>query len=284
MDDDTLDEGAKILYARISMYSQEGRCWASNRHFAEKQKVTIRCVQKWLNQLKKSGYVKIDIQKSGLITTRDIWLVMDFKKSLTKRTTVHGRHEPQFMVDTNYSSPHKYKGSIKIKNNMATDEDIGLVSLFYEHLKKSILKFPDKSPQQLERWAHEMERLRRIDKRSVDEIRKVIEYLQTDEFWCSVVMSVSSLRKNFHKLYDRMMKPSKEKIEAQEAEKKVDNIKENKQIAEKILMQAKLPFGISYKIGEYGITINSRNGNFPLGYNENGFKDQLENALRKFGI
>jgi hypothetical protein len=103
MDNENLEEGAKILYARISMYSQDGRCWASNAHFAEKQKVTIRCIQKWLKQLVDNEYIEIELDKSGFQTQRNIWIIIDFKKNFTKRTTVHPPmnhssppHEPQF--------------------------------------------------------------------------------------------------------------------------------------------------------------------------------------------
>ena len=89
MDDDNLNEGAKILYARISMYSQEGRCWASNAHFAEKQKVSTRCIQNWLTELKKCGYIEIELITEGKNTRRNIWLIIDFKKQNKGRTTVH---------------------------------------------------------------------------------------------------------------------------------------------------------------------------------------------------
>ena len=78
-----------MLYARISMYSEDGRCWASNAHFAEKHKVTIRCVQNWLKQLVDNGYIEVEIEKGGFQTKRNIWITTDFKKSYTKRTTVH---------------------------------------------------------------------------------------------------------------------------------------------------------------------------------------------------
>lgn len=89
MDDENLDEGAKILYARISMYASEGRCWASNKHFAEKQNVTIRCIQNWLKQLVDAQHIEVEIETGGFQTKRNIWLIIDFKNSFTRRTTVH---------------------------------------------------------------------------------------------------------------------------------------------------------------------------------------------------
>lgn len=97
LDNENLDEGAKSLYARISMYSQDGRCWASNAHFAEKQKVDIRTIQRWLKQLIENDYIEVELEKGGFQTKRNIWILIDFKKNFTKRHTCH--------PDATYMSP-----------------------------------------------------------------------------------------------------------------------------------------------------------------------------------
>lgn len=89
LEDDDLDEGAKVLYGRISMYSQDGRCWATNKHFSEKHKVDPRTIQRWLTQLKDAGYIEVDVDSTGFQTTRDIWITNDFKKHSTKRHICH---------------------------------------------------------------------------------------------------------------------------------------------------------------------------------------------------
>ena len=120
MDDENLDEGAKILYARISMYSQDGRCWASNAHFAEKQKVTIRCIQNWLKQLIDNEYIEVEIEKGGFQTKRNIWITTDFKKSYTKRTVVHVDVQPISCRDE-VQFTHINTREINIKeNNIST--------------------------------------------------------------------------------------------------------------------------------------------------------------------
>lgn len=138
MDDETLDEGAKILYARISMYSNEGRCWASNQHFAEKQKVTTRCIQKWLAELKEAGYIEVEIDSSGFQTKRNIWLNIDFKNNFTKRTTIHPplpcsspTHEPQFV--------HINTSNTNIKEQQ---QPAAAGAVFYECLKE--IDIPEK--------------------------------------------------------------------------------------------------------------------------------------------
>ncbi len=89
MENENLDEGAKILYARISMYSENGRCWASNSHFADKQKVDIRTIQRWLKQLVDEEYIEVEIERGTFNTRRNIWIIIDFKKNFTKRHECH---------------------------------------------------------------------------------------------------------------------------------------------------------------------------------------------------
>lgn len=87
--DEDLEHGAVRLYGMISMYSEEGRCWASNQHFADKFKVSIRTIQNWLQQLTDKEYIEVEIIKGGFQTKRNIWITNDFKKHSTKRNTFH---------------------------------------------------------------------------------------------------------------------------------------------------------------------------------------------------
>ena len=89
LDDDDLDEGAKNLYSRISMYLSDGRCWATNNHFAEKHKVSLRTIQNWLSQLKDKGYIEIEVFLEGTQTRRNIWITVDFKKNTPPCNTLH---------------------------------------------------------------------------------------------------------------------------------------------------------------------------------------------------
>lgn len=89
MDDEKIHDGAKMLYARISMYSKEGRCWASNKHLSEKHGVDVRTIQRWLKELSDQGYIDVEIETGGFQTKRNIWITNDFKKIYTKRQSCH---------------------------------------------------------------------------------------------------------------------------------------------------------------------------------------------------
>jgi|HubBroStandDraft_2_1064218.scaffolds.fasta_scaffold00031_41 hypothetical protein len=226
LDDENLDEGAKNLYARISMYSQDGRCWASNQHFADKQKVTTRCIQKWLKQLVDAEYIHVEVERGGFQTKRDIWITNDFKKFNTKRTTVHPQtnhnschNEPQF-VQINTSD-------INIKNikepcdsvASASNDAVSLCSFFIEQLKK--LK-PD-IKLNTKNWEQDFDKILRIDKRCPERLRQMIEWIHNDGFWKTNILSPGKLRKQ----YDRI------ELEMQgNAEK--DIIRKNRQFALKL--------------------------------------------------
>lgn len=113
LDDEEIEDGAKLLYARISNMAQEGRCWAGNKFLAEKHKVCERTIQKWLKQLSDAEYIIVEIEKGTFNTRRNIWLSQEFKKQFTKRTTV--RHPP------NYSSPPP---ELQFVHNNSTKQDL----------------------------------------------------------------------------------------------------------------------------------------------------------------
>ena len=61
-----LKPNAKLLYGEITaLQGKEGYCFASNKYFAELYKVTKNTASTWINDLKKKGFVKIQIIKEG---------------------------------------------------------------------------------------------------------------------------------------------------------------------------------------------------------------------------
>jgi hypothetical protein len=52
----------------------------------------------------------------------------------------------------------------------------------------------------LHKWSEHIEKLMRIDKKQVDEIKMVIDWCQQDDFWKSNILSTEKLRKKFDQL------------------------------------------------------------------------------------
>lgn len=61
-----------------------------------------------------------------------------------------------------------------------------------------------KGPSDIQGWAKHVDDLIRLDERTPDEIRKVIEWCQKDSFWRNNILSTSKLRIQFGKLFLQM--------------------------------------------------------------------------------
>jgi hypothetical protein len=175
MDDEKLHDGAKMLYARISMYSQEGRCWASNKHLSEKHGVDVRTIQRWLKELSDEGYIEIEIEIGGFQTKRNIWITNDFKKSYTKRQPCHP-HPTQMSPtpDANVTLINTSKTNIK-KNNK---QEGVVVSSFID----SIEGISDQEKQALAKFTEERVKLavefNRVEPPTTSKIQQLVWHCQ----------------------------------------------------------------------------------------------------------
>lgn len=77
--DKDLTPNAKLLYSEITaLCNEKGYCWANNSYFAELYQVSNTSISKWISQLRKKGYIGIElIYKKGTkqIENRYITLV-----------------------------------------------------------------------------------------------------------------------------------------------------------------------------------------------------------------
>lgn len=64
--DNRLKANEKLLYAEItSLTSKNGICWASNGYFANLYNVDLATVSRWVSNLAKCGYIRVEIDRNG---------------------------------------------------------------------------------------------------------------------------------------------------------------------------------------------------------------------------
>ncbi len=85
-----------------------------------------------------------------------------------------------------------------------------------EYLANKILeKNPNakvpKSEKEFYKWCVHIDYLLRIDKKPIDEFKKVLSFAVKDNFWSSNILSTAALRKNYDKLYMQMSRAKDDK-------------------------------------------------------------------------
>lgn len=71
-------------------------------------------------------------------------------------------------------------------------------------------KVPD-TPQKKEKWCVEIDRMKRLDKRTEEDILKVLEYATTNTFWKSNIRSAENLRKKYEILMAQLRSKEEKK-------------------------------------------------------------------------
>lgn len=84
--DEKLTPNAKLLYGEITaLCNKDGTCWASNEYFCRLYKISIRSITRWLDDLKKQGYIKVKLeykQGSKEVKNRFISIVNPIDKNV----------------------------------------------------------------------------------------------------------------------------------------------------------------------------------------------------------
>jgi len=80
-------------------------------------------------------------------------------------------------------------------------------------------KLPDDA--EMDAWSRHIDYMIRLDNRSVEDIKDVIEFSQKDEFWMTNILSTAKLRKQFDQLYIKSKLKNKASIYPVNNEQKI---------------------------------------------------------------
>jgi hypothetical protein len=88
------------------------------------------------------------------------------------------------------------------KPSWSEESDEYRLSLYlYNHMLKNN---PEAKKPNFQSWCKHIDYMIRLDNRSVDNIKKVIEFSQNDSFWKSNILSTSKLRDKYDQLYVKL--------------------------------------------------------------------------------
>lgn len=222
---ENLEPAAIKCYAIIrNLTKMNGYCFATNKYLAKILEAGERTVKTWISSLEEEGYLEIEHIITGIQDQRHIYLADNFKKCLrrAKNGPPPGQKWPTpgpkmaHIIEDNIYKEDKTKNissgvQEKKKFSVPNAEALGLANLLEKAIK--ITKSDIKTPQ-IEKWAEELERCIRIDKRDPITLGKIIGWLPTSGFWSKNILSAEKLRKQFDRLELEMAteKPKKQAV------------------------------------------------------------------------
>lgn len=191
----------------------------------------------------------------------------------------HQKSEPN--INEEQEEKNKEQRKKKSGVNQPPEHCIELAEKLYQSI---LLVHPHmKRPATLNGWAHEIERIIRIDGKSKERVQEIIEYLPHDAFWCNNVLSANKLRKQFEKL--EQAKLERETRKATSTSRYASKVKWAKQQCGPIHGSDPNAY---FEFHETFLVVGDRRRDestyTKIYFNSNGFEDQLDNALRKRGF
>lgn len=179
--------------ARFSFKKWAKSCGVSVKKFqktvsflSKLEKISVETSEKF------PDFLKISIPK--LLNFRDEW---------SKRS---GVTTEKVMSDSGVTTEQEteVETEVETEKNYSEDSNEFRLSLFLLNnirKRKSDYKIPD-----LQGWSKHSDYILRIDRRDINEVKKVILWCQSDEFWQNNILSTAKLRKQYDKLVLQMRK------------------------------------------------------------------------------
>jgi phage replication O-like protein O len=136
---------------------------------------------------------------SGYITQYGIQ--KDYTKWQTgvkNNTSVNNDTRTSVKNDTKTSvnnDTHKRQKTIKYSPN---SDEVRMSELLFSFILE---RHPAHRKPDIQKWAMHIGRMIRLDKRGVEDIEKIINWCQSDEFWRKTILSTDKLRKQFDTLW-----------------------------------------------------------------------------------
>lgn len=138
-------------------------------------------------------------------------LILPFSKTENGVSKIENRNAQNRKTVTEITTETTTNNSMSEKNSDAkfdeSSDEIKIVNYFIEKLKgvNKNIKVPNNLKNK-QKWATEIHRLINIDGKNREEVCKVIAFATKDDFWCSNILSPTSLRKHFDRLNIKMQK------------------------------------------------------------------------------
>ncbi|HBK4565612.1 TPA: hypothetical protein LJ702_001851 [Listeria monocytogenes] len=163
-----------------------------------------------LQKLEKAKMLNIKTHNKFSIVTIENWGLyqggeleneqQNEQQTNNKRTT-----DEQQTITNNKDNKEKKDNKDNNKRQNKFDEvHLSLAKLLFEMIKENN---PEEREPKLEKWANDIRIMIEQDNRDTEKVKNAIIWSQKNDFWCGVIKSPSSLRRNYDKMATQRNKP-----------------------------------------------------------------------------
>ncbi|EMK4683318.1 hypothetical protein V8565_002737 [Listeria innocua] len=171
---------------------------------------SLSTIKEKIDELVREERLEITTTKLGtLFTVRNYALYQD----LSNYSGVSSEQPPNSHRTATEQPPNNKKNVKKDKNvnkdnnkrqNKFDEVHLSLANLLFEMIKSNN---PEEKVPDIEKWAHDIRIMIEQDKRDAEKVKNAIIWSQKNDFWCGVIKSPKSLRKNYDQMATQRNKP-----------------------------------------------------------------------------
>lgn len=190
----------KLLFAEITaLTSKDGVCFAGNKYFADLYNLSTVTISRQISALEKLGFIKIEYEKSGAKVKKRL---ITINKNVNGKTQTINKNVNR-TINKNVKENNTSILTLQDNNNISQDAK-DCVALFIEQLKKTNPKV-DRSEKQKIKYGEIFDVM--IGAYSVDEIKRMIRFATTDNFWKKICLSAEKISMHAEKLWINSLSP-----------------------------------------------------------------------------
>lgn len=200
----------KVVLLGIANHDGDGGAWPTVATLAKYANVSERNTQKSIERLVELGEIRKHLQRGGNSNTRAdkrpnryeilVRCPADCDGTSQHRNGVSPATERGVEFDADGVSFATERGVARDTltiHEPSLEPSITLMEPLANHLADWIERNGSKRPKITPEWLRELERMHRIDGRSLEDIMRMIDWCQQDSFWRGNILSPKKLRKHY---------------------------------------------------------------------------------------
>jgi hypothetical protein len=207
-----MKDGSKFLIQKgqkLTSYRNIAKSvgWYEGLQWKEPNPKTVKTICDWLEKnnmiIQEHGkgnrqYTLISIVNWELYQSKRDGGVTEKKQESNTKVT-----EKKQLADINKNDKN-VNNDKKVNNYMSDSNEYRLAEFLYKHILKNNPKAKEPN---FQTWSKQFDYILRIDKRDLEEVKKIIKFSQTNPFWLKNILSPDKLRKQYDRLILEIKQP-----------------------------------------------------------------------------